>query len=217
MKKKLIIVSCLVMCLVFGTVPVFAAEEPYTFDMWCADNELSLDVSSNDTWGEDYAFSYDENCFYIARNSSIGFCVYKVTDVGQFFYRDGSKVYAYSSVSCSLSYKLYIYDSDGWRYSSGGNPSVSAGSSKEVVDFFSDEYPIIYSNVDIYSDVNKTDVFFQRTPLPQITLSEIVEEANPKIMMAELIGVLPLVIGLVVCCLGLRKGWNLLAAALHKA
>lgn len=213
MKKKFFCILCAIAIMLTSAVPVMAAvtvDEPYTFEMWCADNGLLNQKSSNDVpTFESLWWSYDPNSIYFVRSSSSSVVCYKVEDKGQFFWIEDNTVYCSASHPGSFHY-TYMYDQDGWRYSSGVSESDG-----HIFSF--DNSSIVYSSVDIYSDKEQSSIFFPRTPLPELNLQKVVEETDLTLTMAELIGVLPLVIGLVVSCLGLRKGWRVLAVALHRA
>lgn len=84
---------------------------------------------------------------------------------------------------------------------------------------------ILYSNVDITNE-SGTSVFFPQTPLvvetpveekQEITLAPIVEKVEAEKTLAEVVGILPLIIVVVVSLVGLRKALKMLLAVLHRA
>lgn len=76
---------------------------------------------------------------------------------------------------------------------------------------------ILQSNANIYTDYDKTDVFFSPPP-PPITLSRVLSQQPPLTLMTPLIrGISPYLIGLVIASVGFWKGWQFLSKTLRKA
>lgn len=67
----------------------------------------------------------------------------------------------------------------------------------------------------IYKDTTKTDTFFHQAPL----LVEILmpERGAMRTVLQEIVNILPMILVVVVCYLGLRKAWSILSHLLQKA
>lgn len=90
---------------------------------------------------------------------------------------------------------------------------------------FSDK-EILQGTINVYNGETSDEIFFQPTPLEvetpveekqEITLAPIVEEVEAKKTLAEVVGILPLIIVVVVSLVGLRKALKMLLAVLHRA
>lgn len=75
---------------------------------------------------------------------------------------------------------------------------------------------ILYSDVTIYNDVDKNSVFLNPL-LTNPTLQAVVRETQMKGVLKQLIGLIPLAIGLIISVVGLRKALTLLQTVLHQA
>lgn len=204
MKKKLIIVSVLVFSLVFGTVPVMADDTVTSSD---------FDDYAVEKYGESFLEEYSYSCFYDITDDDIYGAVKIYSKTPLYI---GTRVdFGSSGSSCVIS--NYPYDSDNVRrvmYTTSGfstDRSFAVFGTGATVDFIYST--IIESSHDIY--FLDGSVFFQRTLFP--IMAPIAGTVDLMEVMTELIGVVPLVVGLVVSCLGLRKGWSLLVRNLHRA
>ncbi len=73
---------------------------------------------------------------------------------------------------------------------------------------------ILQSNANIYTDFDKTSVFFS----PPITLSRVLDQHPPLTLMSPLIrGISPFLIGLLIALVGFWKAWQFLSRTLRKA
>lgn len=70
----------------------------------------------------------------------------------------------------------------------------------------------VHSNFTMYNSDNT--IFFQQTPS---VVRPVVERVALKEVIKEVLGILPLIIALLVCFLGFRKGLQVLSNVLHKA
>ena len=77
---------------------------------------------------------------------------------------------------------------------------------------------IVYSSVDIYSDVNKSSVFIKALPIPARGVVQAkVEQVEMRAVLQEILGILPMILSVLVSLIALRKGWFLLLNILRKA
>lgn len=74
---------------------------------------------------------------------------------------------------------------------------------------------VVYTTFDIYDQSN--EVVFQKTPVVQGILAEVVTLEEAQEIPATIVGLAGLLIALLVCLIGFRKGWNRLSRILHKA
>lgn len=73
---------------------------------------------------------------------------------------------------------------------------------------------ILQSNIDIYSNYDKTSVFFS----PPITLTRVLDQHPPlSLMSPQIVGLLPYLIGLLIVSVGFWKAWQFLSKTLQKA
>lgn len=104
-----------------------------------------------------------------------------------------------NTMSSTCEMDEYEYKDGAWRFIKTYSANTYNGAGPQ--DF-------VYASVNVYSDVNKSDIFFQHPPQ---TLSQIMEvEAEKKVTIQEILGVLPLTIVVAVSFLGLRKALRML-------
>lgn len=110
-----------------------------------------------------------------------------------------------NTISSTCEMDEYEYRDGAWRFIKTYSANTNNGAGPQ--DF-------VYASVNVYSDVNKSDVFFQYPPQ---TLSQIMEvEAENKATVQEILGVLPPILVVVVSFLGLRKALKMLLTLLRR-
>ena len=186
-KFNLIIILLVAIILGFGS-SVFASYE-FTYN----DVEYSLpDLPRDDT------------NFIILSNSSYYYVYYFSGDVDNLYFGyEGSDFCAYYYSSNSCSYTLYhlSINSTNWVFerSSSFNRGLMLSGSP------------LYSTFDLKD--NNGNVVFQGAPQEQaqeLTLVPIVEQAEMEKTMAEILGILPLVVSLLVSIIAIRKAISFL-------
>ena len=79
--------------------------------------------------------------------------------------------------------------------------------------FYFDE--ILQSNCNVYSDIDKTSVFFS---LPKLILPPVLTQHPPlSLMSPQIVGLLPFLIGLLIALVAFWKAWQFLLRTLRKA
>ena len=121
----------------------------------------------------------------------------------------------------SFCFDGYKYSSSTWQQdiNSEGNGKFKIISFDKNITSLNQIDNIIYSNADIYD--NTGSVFFQQTPLevtPTMTLVEILEQEKEQVAtLKEVLQILPLIIVVVVCLVGLRKALKILLELLRNS
>ena len=126
---------------------------------------------------------------------------------------------------------IFICNGDGGVYISG-SVSLITLNGDTWVNQGSSAYPngyrlallseVCYTTVDIYSDVNKSNITLEGSesffPQPPATLEEIMkQEAEQKATMQEILGILPMILSVLVSLLALRKALRMLLTLLHQS
>ncbi len=125
------------------------------------------------------------------------------------YYDDGSLA---RSITVEYVYSFYA-DATSWVFaSSRGSTSTSTNLRTPIC-----------SSFDIYADYNSDEIFFQQTPLSTIlfpvpsVVGTVTAPQMSQLMMVEVIGLIPLLVGLVISVVALKKGWKYLKARLKTA
>ncbi len=108
-----------------------------------------------------------------------------------------------------------IYLSDGSKYLINELKSDGKWNNPILWDRNNNIFNIYYSTFDIYDTAG--NVVFQKTPVVQGILAEVVTLEEAQEIPATIVGLAGLLIALLVCLIGFRKGWNRLSRILHKA
>ena len=194
MKNKKIVLGLLIFLavLILNCSSVFA----YTFKSQV--DESNYTVPDLDTLAPEY-YSLIENGYIIRQESDTVWAIVILSSADSYFY--GSS----SVINCKpAGHMLYmdITQSNSW---SDASYIKTDGSFRNVK----------YYGADIYTDINKTNFFFQK---PEETeLVQMMKQVEMKEVMKEIVGILPLILAVMVLYLGLRKGLQVLSKVLHKA
>lgn len=198
--KLLPILSVFLLVVFIFTSSVFAATDLFTYTDFDSDNTFDAPVINNN----DYPYYFVHN--------SYGTCYTILDDINGYFYLGSTsprRIYA----SCSS--KCYFINSsgDGW-YLVASNPSGQVSN----VDSVDEDFGIIDFHCTVYTDINKSEIFFQAPP--QITT--ILVEETERVQIAEqlktmIVGFLKYLIVLVISLIAFWKGWQFLLTQLKKA
>lgn len=172
-----------------------------------------VDMFVGETWGEfitDYVLAYN--------SETQVYYLYGISE-HEYVYLYGSRLSAYGESNIYMSpTDLTIYQegvsSTVFRYSCpvGGTEWTYES---QIGDFLTLVDTIIQSSVTIYTDSSCTEVFTQSTTEPLI--SGLSSTTVVKMMTTEVVGLVPLVIGLAISALALRKGLIMLSQVLARA
>lgn len=195
-KRKFVIVLTLALTMLLGSVPVLASDTST-----CDEYFALCDDKAVEQWGESFLEDNPYHCYLI---------------IGSFYYG------VYSAEPCVISWVSnevrfgtgYIvrYYNGNLYCSSDSYIPITSSTDSSVVESCKDYFAS--SNYDVYYS-NDNSLFFQLALSP--TIAPIVGTVKTTEVMTELIGVVPLVVGLVVSYLGLRKGLRTLRSHLQKA
>lgn len=152
---------------------------------------------------EYYVVWYVDDIYYaiVSQNK----CTYQDYGDNENFWLDGDK-------------KFYIYNGSSWE--NGSIPNSYYGSSY-VVFQYRQNYGLTFastiyaSNYDIVFTADRGKVFFHKAPVG--VLAQKLEGVEMSQVMKELVGLVPLVIGLLVSVIGLRKALQILFQVLKNS
>ena len=220
MKKIHILISAFALALVMiftSTSPVLASTNEYTIKQFCNEHGLTLNGVESDGVNK---FDANTKMGYIISKQN-GYYVIAMFDyVGQKFYRYGSyeHVYFVNDTGEKVNYRKYVYDSslNAWSCDkSGGHASNSA--TQTGIEFWTGHNTVYCSTVDIYTSDDFSTIFFQKMPSLEPIVAEKVANLEMAVVMKTILGLIPLVIGLMVSWMAFRKGWRALVQLLHRA
>lgn len=221
--KRLIILVLAVVMVVGGAVNVYAAD--------VEDGGVYLYADVNEKIAElgiiDFPY-YDSSKKYVlfrAPNNGSSTVIYLVS------FSASDNTYAYITnegnnerIEFVNADSLEVYYIRPWTTISSYNvwalQSVYSGGTYAPVYDINTTTDYYYSDINIYSDSEKTSFFFQSTLLPTpLVLGMEAENLTQMILptMNPVVGLISLVVCSVVLLIGLRKGLSLLWTALHKA
>ena len=151
---------------------------------------------------------YDKYLIFV-ENDGKHFALYFLVDDDGYFFNNSSGIYCYG--------RLLICSTDGDGFY-GSRYEVKSGTVGKIGGSITGSSTFI-SSVDIYTDVNKSDVFFQK-PLQGITQTLVAE--TEKVQIAEqlkimIVGFLKYLIALVISVIAFYKGWKFLLMQLRKS
>ncbi len=110
------------------------------------------------------------------------------------------------------SYHIFTctYSSFEWSY-------LRTVSGNSFTSELSDGEEILASTFDIYADSSYSELFFHQTPLytPPTVAGVMTGQQMSQSLMMEVIGLVPLLVGLVISVIALKKGWKFLRARLN--
>lgn len=145
---------------------------------------------------------YDKYLIFVEDGGKLFNLVFLVDNDG-FFYNTTGGIFCYGRVLlCSTTGDSYYntrYEVSSGTIAKLGGPITSSS--------------VFICNNNIYTDVNKSDVFFQVSPLAQVVGVELVQKKTTR----EILGVLPLILVVVVSFLGLRKALRMLLSFLRRS
>ena len=195
MKNKIFPIICMfVLIISVFTNSVFASS-------YNASNGKSYDLPEF----TDEMKKYDKYLIFVENDGKHFALVFLVDDDGYFF-NNSSGIYCHGRVLLCSS------DGDGYY---GSRYEVESGTVARMGVSITGSSTFI-SSVDIYTDVNKSDVFFSK-PLVPVLVGIMDREKAEKMTVQEILGVLPLILVVVVSFLGLRKGLRMLVTFLRRS
>lgn len=103
----------------------------------------------------------------------------------------------------NLESSWYYYNGTSWIFQNGGTGAV-----------FNGDLTMLVSTIDIYN--YGTDELFFRLP-PLSSLAKVVEETETERTLQQIVAIIPMILVVVVCFLGLRKALRMLSGLLHQA
>lgn len=160
----------------------------------------------------------DSNGYYIVFKDIEG-NYFLVTTKTQLNYQDYGDYCVFWNAGGSVN--IYEWQNDNWIFRTGtSNTSVSylvaqRNNSCLRVDDYGSSISLVASSYDISFTQNLSNVFFQKTPLGIVARQ--VEKVQTSQVMKEIVGLLPLVIGLLVSVIGLKKGLQILFQILRNS
>lgn len=146
---------------------------------------------------------YPNYLIFVENNGALFNLVFLVDDNG-YFYNDSTGIHSYGRLLLCSSTGDNYYNS---RY------EVSSGTIAKIGQPITSS-SVFISSVDIYKDVNKNEIFFQKPPIPALVEIMKQEKAEMKTIQ-EILGILPLILVVVVSFLGLRKALSWLLTLLR--
>lgn len=194
--KRYVIIAVMIITIMVTTIPAIAVD-PGEFP------PIPAEVSGNYVYLASRAPNEWNHEFYIIEAPSDA----KVT----FIYEGGGPIWR---VICDKAYKRYIYIDDSWTSNSYG---ANQESSKLQLPYNTFDFIIGHSDFDLY---NENGTVFFSPPLPALTqaLRQVNNQTPLKTLLAGGVGsLIPLLIGLIVGAVGLRKAWVFLKTGLKKA
>lgn len=195
MKNKIFPIICMfVLIISVFTNSVFASS-------YNASNGKSYDLPEF----TDEMKKYDKYLIFV-ENDGKHFGLYFLVDDDGYFFNNSSGIYCHG--------RLLICSTDGDGYY-GSRYEIEPGTVGKIGGSINGSSTFI-SSVDIYTDVNKSDVFFQK-PLVPVLVGIMDREKAEKMTVQEILGVLPLIIVVVVSFLGLRKALRMLVTFLRRS
>ena len=198
MKNKILPIICMfVLIISVFTSSVFASS-------YNASNGKSYDLPEF----TDEMKKYDKYLIFV-ENDGKHFGLYFLVDDDGYFFNNSSGIYCHG--------RLLICSTDGDGYY-GSRYEVESGTVGKIGGSITGSSTFI-SSVDIYTDVNKSDVFFQK-PLLGITETLVVETEKAQIaeqIKAMIVGFLKYLIALVISVIAFYKGWKFLLMQLRKS
>ena len=213
MCKKLILVLLLVAALLLQTVSVYAATSLSPSDYL---QTQGVDTTEFDEFLVSYSL---ENYNIVFMDRGTHFHVYVISSGINMIWRergtDNFDHVFFNGTDSSLKVRYYNLWLDG-TFEMVTSFDVSANSSKSR-DSMGSGYLPVYATTDIYTDTSCSEIFFYKAPTVSILLG-VAEQVNMKeLTMTEILGLVPLVIGLIIFCLGLRKAYRFLMSHLRQA
>lgn len=221
--KKLFVFACVTVYIALSlVVNTYAANDSSlleisdgkSYDGLPAFPTSSVIKTSQGTYYEKY-FDY---ILYQNTSSGIYYLLCSTMENGQIYINNGdysgngvykwynSDLKSYDETFNGSSFTIYSCGSSAttWtKYSSSSCPSVKYADT------------LLQSSCNIYSDSSCNSVFTQSAAVPLIL--GISSSTITKTMMNQIVGLVPLVIGLVICCLAFWKGFRMLRQALLMA
>lgn len=204
-KKILIIALFLIFFCLLGYSKCFAYDLKGNNCTLNIPDELYQKIISND-----YYKQY--SCIFVMRSLSCYDVIYIKSKDGLYFYIEGNSVSSSTtfdgvSVSYNLS-DLSVRGGDtftnftmgGWTYSGS---------------LYNGTYNFYLRNLDLYADKNKENCLFHTAP--QGIVAQQVEQVKMSQVQAEILGILPLTLVVVVSLVGLRKGLKMLETFLRQS
>lgn len=206
--KKVFFTLFLSLTLIMSCCVFASASETYTPKKFFANNGISS-TQLDELFNEYSLVDYD---FIVYSESEAGY-ILLITNKGLTPYYRSDYVFQLVHPSKNLSYKfIEVYDDGSFTTLNSGtvenNGKLYVGQKERT---------FYYSTCDIYTNSTYTDVFFSQTLATTPTLVKVTKSLEMKKVLVEVIGLIPLGIGLVISVVGLRKGLALLQAVLHQA
>lgn len=203
MKNKSFSIVCifLLIVLLFSNFRFVKANSLITYVDF--DSDLTFDAPQIDNEGYPYYFVHNP----------YGTCYTILDDNKGYFYLDSSsprRIYA----SCSSKCYFLNNTGDGWYLVASNSPGKVSD-----VDSVDQDFGVLDFHCTVYSDVNKSDVFFQK-PLQGITQTLVAETEKAQIaeqIKAMIVGFLKYLIALVISVIAFYKGWKFLSMQLRKS
>lgn len=184
--KKILIVCMFLLILLIFTNSVFGVDNTINFTH--NEQTISLPYIDGKDLSNGYFINYWGGRYYLVFMKSSGY-----------LYINNNTM----SSTCEMD--EYEYRDGAWRFIKTYSANTNNGAGPQ--DF-------VYASVNVYSDVNKSDIFFQQPPVGEIlTLEEITEMAQTEIIPTILM-VIAVVVGLVILLIGLKKGFKILVNGL---
>lgn len=196
-KKVLVVFLLIILFTVLCSSSCFADTFSY--------NTIVLDVAKQVAGEKAFCIYYDNDgniMLAVSANVHYKQIVYNVERGGIYF-----KVSPSSSNLCRSD--VYRYDGSTFNHISNYDICENSGNTGYNGKLF------LYSTIDIYNDLESDKIFFLKTP--QVIVARQVEEVEMSQVQAEILGILPLILALVVSFLGLRKALKMLATFLRRS
>lgn len=148
-------------------VPVQAnADEidEYTFEEWCSDNGLNVKASDTETnTSAPFSIHSTYNSFIVKTDTGTIRLFYYYGNC--FLVKKTSNYYMYYKSSSFRSCQYYVYDyiDNGWKYVAKGSPQIDNSTTGHKITQISLSDEILYTNLDIYENVDKSIVFYPKS------------------------------------------------------
>lgn len=206
MKNKFLIFLCALVVFVSIPVSAFAQTNSYSVSTLvniAKDYDIIIDTSKNITVVEDDS---NNKLYLLTYPSTFDISNFKVTP----YYSDG-KFFPYSSAGAPVN--IYTFDLNNIYSGCTQNNSSSTQQSYSGI--------ITISNTDIYTDKNKSSVFFTASQSPQIVTKGALTKAISIPILSgvlnDVISLLPVVLSVLISLLAIRKGLSFTLRLLRTA
>lgn len=198
MKNKKIILGLLI----FLAVILLNCTDTFAYTFTSNVNGQEYTVPDLDTVGEEYV-EYLENGYLIQCLTNKSILVVPLNSNSYFYHhsiKEGVDVIAGSG-----SFARFYIDNTSSRWDSVP-PSNTLGNAGYV-----------YYGADVYTDINKTDLFFQLPVVEEVqgTIAPLLEKEKMGEVLKEIVAILPLIVSVLVSLIALRKAWQVLSTFLR--